>query len=466
MRNRYILPAAILLAALAGNASAKVVVDADYPGGNIIVQRSDGDVVELKQDLRDTAGWWFYWSFRIRGAAGRKVTFRFTNKNVIGTRGPAVSLDSGETWSWLGTKHVKGASFAYAFPAAGKNARPVRFAFAPPYQEADLKQFLAARKNNRHISVETLCKTRKGRTVERIRIGRLDGKAPYRILLTARHHSCESTASYALEGAVAAMLADTECGKWFRRNVELLAIPFVDKDGVEDGDQGKNRKPRDHNRDYVGESVYASTAAIRKFVPKWSAGRLKIAVDLHCPWIRGRRNEVIYLVGSSNKAIWSAQQRFGAILEKVRGDGPPYRASDNLPFGTSWNTGANFKAGKSCSRWAGELEGIDLATTIEIPYANAGKTTISPKLARAFGAALVEAMRQYLHPTTGDRDSAGDKHATREPWEHTEADRRVDRGSLRIGPRGAELAHVQGRCGAGLGCGYLNQCPIAPQPGL
>ena len=52
------------------------------------------------------------------------------------------------------------------------------------------------------------------------------------------------------------MLADNEDGYWFRRNVEVLAIPFMDKDGVEEGDQGKNRKPRDHNRDYIGQSVH------------------------------------------------------------------------------------------------------------------------------------------------------------------------------------------------------------------
>lgn len=33
-----------------------VAVDADYPGGNVIVEKIDGDVVQLRPDLRDTAG--------------------------------------------------------------------------------------------------------------------------------------------------------------------------------------------------------------------------------------------------------------------------------------------------------------------------------------------------------------------------------------------------------------------------
>jgi len=403
-----------MLGALAGDVLAKVAIDADYPGGNIIVERIDGDVIALRQDLRDTKGWWFYWSFRVRGAAGRRLTFRFTNKNVIGTRGPAVSTDGGKTWSWLGTGGVKGTSFSYSFPADAKDAKPVRFAFAIPYQEANLKQFLAGHEKNKHLTVSELCKTRKKRVVKRIHLGRIDGKAPHRVLLTCRHHSCESMASYVLEGAMAAVLADTDRGKWFRQNVEIMAVPFVDTDGVEDGDQGKNRKPRDHNRDYIDKSVYASTTALRDLVPKWSDGRLKIAIDLHCPWIRGRQSEVIYLVGSKDKAIWQAQCTFAGILETICGEALPYRASNNLPFGKAWNTGGNFKAGKSCARWAGELKGIDLATTIEVPYANAGKVTITPKLARAFGAALVEAMYKYLQSPRKNSASAVEKHAARE----------------------------------------------------
>jgi hypothetical protein len=445
MRTRNVILVAILLGCLTGNVLAKVAIDADYPGGNIIVERIDGNVIDLRQDLRDTSGWWFYWSFRVRGAGGRRLTFRFTNKNVIGTRGPAVSTDGGKTWSWLGTADVKGASFAYTFPGDAKDAKSVRFAFAIPYQKADLKRFLAEHEKNKHMAVRKLCKTRKGRSVERIHIGRIDGKASYRILLTCRHHSCESMASYVLEGVLAGVLADTDCGKWFRQNVEIMAIPLVDTDGVEDGDQGKNRKPRDHNRDYIGKSVHASTAALRELVPKWSDGRLKIAIDLHCPWIRGRHNEVIYLVGSKSKAIWQAQCRFAGILESICGEALPYRASDNLPFGKSWNTGGNFKAGKSCARWAGELKGIDLATTIEVPYANAGKVTITPKLARAFGAAIVEAMYKYLQPPRKDSDSAGDKHAIRALGKHTMADCNAGRGFLPIGPCRSGLAHVQGK---------------------
>ena len=77
------------------------LIDCDFPGGNIIVEGIDGDDVRLRQDLRDTDGFWFWWSMRVRGAAGRTLRFNFTDGKVVGVRGPAASPDGGRTWRWL-----------------------------------------------------------------------------------------------------------------------------------------------------------------------------------------------------------------------------------------------------------------------------------------------------------------------------------------------------------------------------
>jgi len=369
------------------------VIDANYPGGNIVVERIEGDTVHLRPDLRDTEGWWFYWSFRVRGAQSRSLTFVFSGPNPIGVRGPAVSTDAGRTWSWLGAEAAEGGSFRHDFP---EDDAEVRFGFAIPYLEENLKEFLAEYQGSPHLSLQPLCKTSHGRAVERLHVGRLDGAPRYRVLLTARHHACEMMANYVLEGALEAVLADNEDGRWFRRNVEILAIPFMDKDGVEEGDQGKNRKPRDHNRDYIGKSVHPSVAALRTFVPNWSNDRLVAAFDLHCPWIRGAHNEVIYIVGSADEDMWQRQQEFGRLLESVQSGPLVYRASDNLPFGQAWNTGSNVGSNRSCAQWASDLEGMRLTASFEIPYANAGGRPVTPDSARAFGQSLARALRSYL----------------------------------------------------------------------
>lgn len=369
-------------------------LDAAFPGGNILVDRSDGDFVYLRQDLRDTEGWWFWWCFRVRGAAGRGLTFQFTNKDVIGTRGPAVSTDGGLSWAWLGAGTKAG--FYYAFPP---HAEEVRFAFAIPYLESDLERFVARQATSSSLRVEELCRTDRGRRAEYLRAGGLDGQAPYCLLLAARHHACECIANFELEGILEAVLADSAEGAWFREKVEVLAIPFVDKDGVEDGDQGKNRRPRDHNRDYTDPSVHATVRAIRSLVPGWSRGRPLLTLDLHCPYMSGTYNEHVYFVGQDSPRQWQEVTRLAQILEKDLRGPVPYAAADNLPFGKAWNTGGNWTAGNNFARWSQALPGSRLGGSIEFPYANVKDWTVAPDGVRAFGHDLARAIRRYLEGT-------------------------------------------------------------------
>lgn len=374
-----------LLLALLAAAPQEIQVDAGIPGGNILVDKIDGDAVSIRQDLRDTTGDWFYWQFRVRGAQGRTVTFQFTGSNVIGVLGPAMSVDGGATWTWLGKDFVQGASFRCAFPAEAKD---VRFCVSIPYLEKDLKAFLERHASDAALKVETLCETKKGRKVERLRVG----SGPARILFTARHHACEMIASYVLEGVLEEALAD----RWYRESAEIVAIPFMDKDGVEDGDQGKNRKPRDHNRDYSGESIHESTKALREFAPAWAKDRLAFAMDLHCPTLRGDHNETIYLVGSEDQANWKRIQKLAEILESTQKGPLLYRAKDNVPFGTAWNTAANFKLGTNMSKWALGLPGGPATTTLEVSYANANGTTVTAESARALGRDLARSLKKFL----------------------------------------------------------------------
>jgi len=375
-------------------AAAEVRVDCDFPGGNVVVEGIDADVVRLRPDLRDTTTWWFYWYFRVRGAEGRTLRFEFTDGQPVGVRGPAVTTDEGKTWRWHGADRGSARSFSYRFPAGQTD---VRFAYTIPYLQTDWQRFLAAHKENPRLRSDVLCRSRHRRQVECLYVGTLDREPRHRILLAARHHACETMASFVVEGLLETVLAgETEEGRWLAENVEMLVVPFVDKDGVEEGDQGKNRRPRDHNRDYDKQSIYPETAALRELVPKWSNGKLHVTLDLHCPWIRGKHNEEIYIVGSPDQRIWAQQQRFGKILEQTKKGPLPYRAEDNLPFGKAWNKGSNYSKGRSFSRWAGGLPAVRLAASFEVPYANARGAEVNANSARAFGRDLARALGRYL----------------------------------------------------------------------
>jgi len=388
------LSAAVLGQPAAGDGTT-LRIDSEFPGGNIIVGAIKGNVVNLRTDLRDTKGSWFYYYFRVDGAQDRTLTFNFTEGTPIGVRGPAVSTDEGTTWRWLGEqKDTK--SFTYAFPAA---SGPVRFSFGIPYTQQHFDAFIQGIGGNAALKKDVLCKSRKGRDVERLHLGKLDGDPRFRVLVTSRAHACEMMMSYSVEGIIQSVLADDAQGKWFRDHVEMLVVPFVDKDGVEDGDQGKNRAPRDHNRDYDANALYPETRALQDYVPKWSDGKLRVSLDLHCPHIRGVTNEKIYLVGSEDPAMQVKQQRFSEILERVSKAPLPYRAANNIPFGQSWNTAESFKAGTTGARWAAGVPGNDLAATFELPYANASGAEVNAASARAFGHDLASAIREYLEST-------------------------------------------------------------------
>jgi len=386
---------------------APFTIDGRFPGGNVVVASISGDRVLLHQDLRDMgSGNWFYWNFRVKGAAGRALTFSFTHPwgagrkplNPIGVRGPAVSLDGGRTWQWLGAEAANGTSFTYRFPRGQQEAR---FSSGMPYVSDQFDAFMEKYRHNPHVEVNTLALTREGRRVERVHLGNLNGNPKYRVVLAARHHASEMTASYVLEGIMQYLLEDPVNGRWFREHGEALIIPFMDKDGVENGEQGKGRRGRDHNKDYSGTSIYSATAALRAYVPIWAAGKPLVGIDLHCPWIRGGSHERIHQVGHRDPAIWKQQMQFGNKLQTASAASRlVYSQSSDLAFGTSWNKespqpDATFKD------WLAQVDGARLATTLEIPFANASGGEVTQESARALGADVARALVEYLKELDG-----------------------------------------------------------------
>jgi hypothetical protein len=88
--------------------------------------------------------------------------------------------------------------------------------------------------------------------------------------------------------------------------VELLALPMMDTDGVEDADQGKNRKPRDHNRDYDAPHAHVETAALVERAKRFFDGRPAAFIDMHCPWVHGH---VFQVAGKSPAQMRRSQAR-------------------------------------------------------------------------------------------------------------------------------------------------------------
>ncbi|MBO5958602.1 MAG: hypothetical protein J6Q65_00620 [Lentisphaeria bacterium] len=368
-------------------------IDTSFPGGNIFIEDIDGFEVTLTKDLRNTDGDWFYWAFRCTFDAIGTYHFKFTNGWACGARGPAVSYDNCMNWEWLGDACVSGekrCEFVYEYD--GTRGNPVIFCFGMQYQQVHLDAFLAKHQGDDRISVETLAYTRKNRAVEIIHIeDKTVGGEKKRIFLTSRHHCCEMMATYAMEGILDAILKDDDLGRELREKFIFDAVPFVDKDGVVDGDQGKNRRPHDHARDYGAvHNLYQEVVAIQNFL---LATKPYIVNDLHCPWICMDSNESIYFPGPADKDAEARMLRMSAILEEEAPACAPHYSRDNILYGVGWNTGANYTKGMPLSAWVNKQEFARFAGTLEIAYANAREITLTPDSVRELGRALA---RTYL----------------------------------------------------------------------
>ena len=347
-------------------------IHADFTGGNIVVGAIEGDTVYVERDLRDTEGDWFYWAFCAEGAAGRTLTFRFPNKARCGRFGAAVSHDL-ENWHWSesGTDDC----FTYSF---GETEDKVYFAHDMLYHPARFERFCEAHGLKR----EVFCPSVKGRELPAVRFGHGDRW----ILLTARHHACESTGSYVLEGVIAELLT-----AGVPEGYSVLAVPFVDYDGVLDGDQGKNRKPHDHNRDYIGEPMYE---VVRKMMEFGRENRLFHTFDFHSPWHMRNQNDYVFF-SHSTREMEPYINRFGEFLKaETAGNELIYTGSRDVGPNEMWND----ETSPNSKNYFSKQQSVRLSATLETPYFGVtdGAGKVSQAALITLGHAFGRSIRAYI----------------------------------------------------------------------
>lgn len=363
---------------------------ADHPGGNGRVLRQDGRTVRLAQEAKGS-GHWFYWNIRIERPAAGTYRFEFTDGEVIGPHGPAISRD-GASWRWAGAATLDRAktqaewiapdakegtqSFTWTF--AG-DEESVWFAHHLPYQLQRLETVLAGLPPGA-VERRQLGTSEGGRPIPLLVVG--GGATPERrILVTCRHHACESHASYVLEGILRRLAAEPIPG------CAVHLVPMVDIDGVERGDQGKVRQPRDHNRDYDQAPRYRATRAMIDHV---AANRFDQAYDLHCPGMAGhlRYHTHFYNVHPQFTAEY---ERFRDLLRTPPGAGASPAGqlydgrNDRIAAAATPDTFSTFMAG----------QGPRLVLTLEQNYFTLDRPPLEQDELVAFGDAFARAMTRY-----------------------------------------------------------------------
>ena len=344
-----------------------VSITTNFTGGNIIIEGVEGNEIHVKCDLRTTFTDWFYWAFCVEGAQGKTLRFCF-DVDRIGYYGPAVSGDL-SSWRWLTPDGVEDhLSFTYAF---NDGEDKVYFAHNMLYHPDRFLRFAESKK----LCVKEFCVSEKGRSIPFTQFG--DGDKL--ILLTARHHACESTGNYILEG-VLDYLADADITGY-----TVICVPFVDYDGVVDGDQGKNRAPYDHNRDYTDTPLYSAVRGLKTIVDN---NPVIFAVDFHSPWHYGGDHDFVFIVQNNPEKV-DLYQRFGKMLEE-------YRTDECLKYDRTKQTTWQHETYRQFAGYTDRNPACIAGFSLETTYFGEKDNIFNEKSALAFGRIFGQVMLDFI----------------------------------------------------------------------
>ena len=420
----------------------EVAFDCAFPGGNVRVFGYDAGsgVATIDADGRDSGDqFWTY--FRVRGAAGRRIDFRFRpdspkHRMRVSRMGMAYSTDEGKTWGWTvpGGRHPDPYSFSFEFPS---DAASVRFATSIPYLRRNLDEFCATHPGVRLL---TLTRSRKGRDVPLLSVGSGDA-AKWTFLFTARHHACEVTASWVMEGMAEAAVADTEEGRWLRDNAHCVFVPFMDTDGCEDGDPGKNRAPHDHNRDYRAR-IYPEVRAFQDLVRDEARRRPVVFFDMHAPQVRGSdarpRHDNAFTMGPppAMEKYWNDYR--DRLVKATRSNELKYFGKWDEPWMTDYNVPAKDPRHQKSHDWVLEQTNVLWATTFEFGYGLCGGVVSKDGL-RGLGRAMMEVLARQTSALGWNSNNSGNNMMSMGLLQDY---RVVKGGSCRPGPKSAVVNGV------------------------
>lgn len=363
-----------------------MIIASDYPGGNIIFkgieEKSGYTEVFLEQNLRDTDRWWFYWNFRVDSPPSGKVRFSFCNKEVVCPYGAAVS-ENGVDWEYNEKGYEDGQHFTYAFDGSGQSRY---FAFTLPYQLSHFERFFSRISKDSAVERKKLAVSEAGRDIPLLTFG--SGKKD--VVFTARHHCCETTASHALEGVISAFLGEYRS---LLDEYKFHVIPFIDIDGVENGDQGKARKPHDHNLDYIEKPFYNSVKAIMEYTRKLN---VVCFIDFHSPWRWGGADSRPHIhLESFEYENYEKENRFIDTLKEITNradfDGIKYDGYITH-LGTQFNP-PNIPTSGNYFR---NVMKSEISVTIETPYSGDLKQGYTTELLREWGENISAALFEVL----------------------------------------------------------------------
>lgn len=250
-------------------------IDADFDGGNIVVEDVVGSRARLKIRRDSRASWAQWFHFVVKGDPGALCELQIVNaaectypEGWIDYR--ACVSEDGRTWVRAETLYVSGVlSIRHRLIGAS-----VQVAYFAPYGlEAH------ARLLERGAAVggrDQLVQTPDGRSIERLTFGR----GAWRIWLLGRQHPGESMASWWMEGAVSRLIELTADKADMLDHASISVVPLVNPDGLVRGNLRANAAGRDLNREWADphRQEAPEIAALLDEMERWGAD---LVLDVH-----------------------------------------------------------------------------------------------------------------------------------------------------------------------------------------
>ncbi len=269
-----------------------IAVPARVSGNGVVThvdRREDGWTVEFMSEPRTSPQpLWFH--VHCENAGGRPVRFLWANASGclgISTETdlcrvrPVMRLD-GRGWTRVADTSVVqgrlgGPSLEFGTPSGCES---VDVAFCYPYAPADLDLTLAEIPDVWNRAVMGL--SGEGRPVSRLDASSASGEDVPGAYVIARQHAGETPGSWVLDGLIRAV-AEASPDDALRR-IEWWVVPFVDLDGVIEGNYGKDALPWDFNRAWCRMPMRPEVLTLQQDMRRFAARfETRTVLDLHGP---------------------------------------------------------------------------------------------------------------------------------------------------------------------------------------
>ncbi|WP_210357161.1 M14 family metallopeptidase [Sphingomonas beigongshangi] len=360
-----------------------IAINAAFDGGNIKLVAIEGDRVDL-EILKDHQSDFFQWfSFRVAGARGRRLTFRILNAGQsaypFGWPGYKARASADRvSWRMIDTRY-EGGVLSFDYDVATELAW---FAYFAPYT-MEMHEALVARIAGRPgVTHRELGTSLDGQAIDYFRIG--SGSKP--VWLYARQHPGESMAEWWMEGALEWLTSAAAAPLLAKATVHV--VPNMNPDGTRRGHLRTNAAGVNLNREWHAPSAERSPEVLCVRDAMDETG-VVFAIDVH-------GDEAIpanFIAGYEGIPNWTEDHgaKFYEFGRRLAGHTPDFQVEKGYEKASAGNANLSMSTNQLAQRFGA------VSVTLEMPFKDHDPNPDpefgwSPERSQALGVSCLEVL--------------------------------------------------------------------------